>query len=125
MEALMKTKLLSLVLLGSLGPAINLTAVAEVAAGADEPLAQSVSYRDLDLSRPADAGRLYGRIGRAAARVCEPFNGRELHMQALRRQCVDQAISAAVARVNHPNLTARHAARTPLRIAANSNNTAP
>ena len=104
----MDTKTLRLTLLGSITIAIHLVGFAAVQVGAQKLLAQSVSYRDLNLSRPADAAVLYDRIGHAAEEVCEPFAGAKGFGPKLRRKCVDRAIAATVARVNDANLTARH-----------------
>lgn len=120
----MNTKTLPLILLGSLTIAIHLAGFAAVHLGSQMLLAQSVSYRDLDLSRPADAAVLYDRIGHAAAEVCEPFDGAKSHAQKLRRKCVDRAIAASVARVNDANLTARHHAGDKLPLAAQSRDSA-
>src|ERR1700721_1385237 len=51
----MNTKSLPLIVLGSITVAIHLIGFAAVDVGAHKFLAQSVSYRDLDLSRPTDA----------------------------------------------------------------------
>ena len=104
----MNTKSLSLIVLGSITVAIHLVGFAAVEMGAQKFLAQSVSYRDLDLTRPADAAVLYDRIGHAAAEVCEPFDGSKGSGAALQHKCVDRAIATTVARVNDANLTARH-----------------
>ena len=116
----MNTKSLPLIVLGSITVAIHLLGFAVVQVGAEELLTQSVSYRDLDLSRPADAAVLYERIGHAAAEVCETYDGLTGSRQTQQRQCVDQAIAATVARVNDANLTARHHAGYRVRVAAQS-----
>ncbi len=69
----MNTKTLPLVTLASITVAIHLLGFAAVGLGAQKLGAQAVTYRDLDLSRPADAAVLYGRIGHAAEEVCAPF----------------------------------------------------
>jgi UrcA family protein len=116
----MNTKSLSLIVLGSITVAIHLAGFAAVEVGAQKFLAQSVSYRDLDLTRPADAAVLYDRIGHAAAEVCEPFDGAKGSRATLQHKCVDRAIATTVARVNDTNLTARHHAGYKLRVAAQS-----
>jgi UrcA family protein len=116
----MNTKSLPLIVLGSITVAIHLLGFAAVQVGAERVLAESVSYRDLDLSRPADAAVLYDRIGHAAAEVCETYDGlKDSHPKLLRR-CVDQAIAKTVARINDANLTARHYAGDRLQVAAQS-----
>jgi UrcA family protein len=106
----MTTKTLRLTVLGSITIAIHLAGFAAVQVGAHKLLAQSVSYRDLNLSRPADAAVLYDRIGHAAAEVCEPFDGAKGFGPKVRRKCVERAIAATVARINDANLSARHRA---------------
>src|ERR1700733_14904439 len=113
----MNTKSLSLIVL-AITVAIHLIGFAAVDVGAHKFLAQSVSYRDLDLSRPTDAAVLYERIGHAAAEVCEPFDGAKA--ASLQHKCVDRAIATTVARVNDPNLTARHRAEYRVHVAAQS-----
>ena len=98
--------LLPLMLLGAaaaVAPAIA-SAAAPVASPGDT-ITQStvVSFHDLDLSKPADAARLYARIRQAAARVC-PSRWEDLPQ----RGCYDEAVAAAVARINKPLLSARH-----------------
>ena len=116
----MNTKSLPLIVLGLITAAIHLLGFAAVEVGAQKFLAQSVSYRDLDLSRPADAAVLYERIGQAAAEVCEPFDGSHGSKASLQHKCVDRAVATTVARVNDANLTARHHAEYRLRVAAQS-----
>lgn len=115
----MKTNRLSL-LFGSITVAIHLAGFAAVEVGAKKLLAETVSYHDLDLSRPADAALLYKRIGKAAEQVCERFDAGEASHQALRHSCEERAIAATVARVNEANLSAQHEAGFKLRVAAQS-----
>jgi UrcA family protein len=115
----MKTYRLSL-LLGSITVAIHLAGFAAVEVGAHKLLAETVSYHDLDLSRPADAAVLYARIGKAAVQVCERFDGGAASGQPLRHNCEARAIATSVARVNDANLTARHDAGFKVRGAAQS-----
>jgi UrcA family protein len=116
----MNTKSLSLIVLGSITVAIHLAGFAAVEVGAQKFLAQTVSYRDLDLSRPTDAAVLYERIGHAAAEVCEPFDNAKGHAASLQHKCIDRAIASTVARVNDANLTARHRAEYRVHVAAQS-----
>lgn len=116
----MNTKSLSLIVLGTITVAIHLAGFAAVEVGAQKLLAQTVSYRDLDLSRPTDAAVLYERIGHAAAEVCEPFDGAKGHAASLQHKCIDRAIASTVARVNDANLTARHRAEYKVHVAAQS-----
>jgi UrcA family protein len=116
----MNTKSLSLIVLGSITVAIHLVGFAAVEVGAHKFLAQTVSYRDLDLSRPADAAVLYDRIGHAAAQVCESFDTAKTSGAKLQHKCVDRAVATTVARINDANLTARHHADYRLHVAAQS-----
>ena len=120
----MKTKRLSVLVLGSITVAIHLIGVGAVELGAQRLTAQSVSYRDLNLSRSADAAVLYDRIGQAAAQVCETFNSPKLPRQTLRSRCVDLAIATTVARVHDASLTAHYRAGSKLHLAEKSSATA-
>jgi len=102
-------------------PALVLAGVAAVAsfgfvgiAHADEESVPTVtiSYSDLDLSQPADAARLYGRIETAAVTVCRDLDRRSVELLAAFRQCKAHAIDGAVSNVNNPNLSALHAVRS-------------
>jgi UrcA family protein len=69
-----------------------------------------VSYTDLDLSRQADAVKLYGRLKAASDQVCGGYEVRNLKMKRLRDACYHTALSDAVAKVDRPALNALHAA---------------
>ncbi|MCB1624593.1 MAG: UrcA family protein [Pseudomonadales bacterium] len=71
------------------------------------PPTVTVSYADLDLSKPAGAETLYGRIAGAARSVC-PYNLRDLREVAAGRACMRTAIAKAVADVDKPMLTANY-----------------
>jgi UrcA family protein len=115
----MKTNPLSLIF-GALTVVIHLAGFAAVEVGAHQLLAATVSYHDLDLTRPADAAQLYARIGKAATEVCERFDAGAVSHQPLRHNCEARAIAASVARVNDANLHARHDAGFKVRSAAQS-----
>jgi len=115
----MKTNHLSLIF-GSITVAIHLAGFAAVEVGAKKFLAETVSYHDLDLSRPADAAQLYKRIGKAAEQVCERFDAGAASHQALRQRCAERAIAATVARINDAQLSAHHEAGFKARIGAQS-----
>jgi UrcA family protein len=77
-----------------------------------------VSYGDLDLSRSADVGRLYGRLRYASEKVCYVSDdNRNLRMKMLRADCIQGALNRAVERVNEPKLTQLHAAEPRIRMA--------
>jgi UrcA family protein len=72
---------------------------------------ETVSYRDLDLSQPADARRLYQRLQHAAGNVCNPLVGEELARLMIWRRCYDAALDHAVEQINAPQLLALHRAQ--------------
>jgi UrcA family protein len=65
-----------------------------------------VHYGDLDLARPGSAARLYVRLADAAEKVCSPLDSPDLSLGQRHRRCVEEALDAAVTRVNDPRLTA-------------------
>ena len=78
-------------------------------ASADPPAMRSVevSFRDLDVSTPSGAAKLYRRIQAAARSVCqyEPTSPRE---PIIWQYCVRPTVDAAVAKMDNPLLTALH-----------------
>ena len=70
-----------------------------------------VHYGDLDLARSDSAARLYARLADAAEKVCSPLDTPDLTLGQRHRQCVDDALDAAVAQVADPRLTAYRVAR--------------
>lgn len=74
--------------------------------------AVEVTYRDLNLDQREDASKLYWRIERAARVVCDTLDGDSTDRIVKHRACMNEAISNAVAAVNHPNLTQHYASRT-------------
>jgi UrcA family protein len=87
--------------------AIALCTLQLTAQAADDGLpSKRVSYADLDISKPAGAKILYGRIVRAAKEVCQ-FNGYDsLGAAQLVNRCVDHALDNAVKDVGSPALSA-------------------
>jgi len=81
-------------------------------AGTPDVRSVTVSFRDLDLSKPEGARALYGRIQSAAKQVCG-YAGRDLIDQNIWRSCYRNAVADAVGRVNSPLLTAMHNGRPP------------
>jgi UrcA family protein len=88
--------------------AIALCALQVTAQAADDALpSRRVSYADLDISKPAGAKVLYGRITRAAKEVCNFSVGYEsLGAAQSMHRCVDHAIANAVTDVGSPALSA-------------------
>lgn len=70
-----------------------------------------VRYADLDLSSSQDAKKLYTRLQRASDYVCRELEGRDLAKVWLRQQCYDEALTNAVADVDHAMVTALHAGK--------------
>jgi UrcA family protein len=69
----------------------------------------TVSYSDLDLSKPAGAQTLYKRIKAAASHVCgSRGHYTRLESRKVWRGCYDTAIADAVAQIDRPSLTALH-----------------
>jgi len=78
-----------------------------------QPNAQTVSFADLDLSKPAGAQTLYKRIKAAARHVCGPVDNYTFVTPANAfRQCYAKAIADAVAQIDRPSLTALHREET-------------
>jgi UrcA family protein len=71
-------------------------------------LTKTVAYGDLNLESPKGAETLYARLRRAAEAVCVPFDSREMARKHLWQTCYDNALTAAVAQINHTSLTALH-----------------
>lgn len=94
-------------LLGGLATLSLGLATQSALADTDDVKTFTVSYADLDLSKPAGAKTLYSRIKRAARNVCSPYDS--IHFRRAWRDCLDQAITNAVAEVNRPTLAALHA----------------
>ena len=70
---------------------------------------ERVSYADLNLSTQDGARTLLARIHRAADRVCFVANGPQpLDLHIARRECVNDAVGRAVARLDIPTVTAMY-----------------
>jgi UrcA family protein len=79
----------------------------------------TVSYGDLDLSQPAGVNALYTRLRTAAGSVCGPkADGRNLTMRFYWKQCFNEALDTAVAKVAHVGLSEIHLAQTGRRVGA-------
>jgi UrcA family protein len=100
-----------LVLVLAAGSALGVTC-AGTAHAADVP-SISVSYKDLDLTRPADAQVLYARLQRAARAACDTIEtGPALQRRAAFERCYSAALASAVQQVNAPQVLALHQAAT-------------
>jgi UrcA family protein len=79
------------------------------ASAEDGVKSQTVSFADLDLSKPAGAQTLYKRITKAARQVCGPADKYSyITPRKAFRECYEEAVAAAVAQVDRPSLTALH-----------------
>jgi len=73
-----------------------------------EPLTQTVSFRDLDMTSEQGAQVLYVRLQRAAREVCAPYESLELTRRRAWQSCVDNALGTAVNQLNNPLVAALH-----------------
>ena len=84
--------------------ASSIAALCAAAESTDTPTV-IVKYGDLNVSTAEGATELYGRIRSAATHVCSSFNRPlDLNSQALKADCIGQAIANGVAAVNEPAL---------------------
>ena len=74
------------------------------------PITRSVSYELRDLSTTAGVEGVYRRLQAAAHEVCAAYDPRGISTARAHEICYDGALTAAVARVDAPRLTERHAA---------------
>jgi UrcA family protein len=81
-------------------------ATASAQAG-DQPRSETVKFADLNLDTSAGVQALYGRIHRAALRVCN-----EPGELAITVACMHDAESKAIGKVNSPLLTAFYKQKT-------------
>jgi UrcA family protein len=87
--------------------AIALCTLQVTAQAANDALpSKRVSYADLDISKPAGAKVLYGRIAAAAKQVCAQSGYKDLGAMQRVNGCVDRAINNAVMEVGSPALSA-------------------
>jgi UrcA family protein len=104
--------LLTAIGLGSLA-IVSTTNVSQAAEPTpDKTYARTIRYAELNLTSPTGVTVLYERIRRAAQAVCDPFRGYSLLRYRHEQQCIEQAVAEAVAKVDHPNVTAYHRTKT-------------
>jgi UrcA family protein len=75
-------------------------------AQAQEVQSKVVRFADLDITKPAGAKVLYGRIRAAAHEVCDQSAGSDPILRPAVHACIDKAIDDAVRKLNAPALTA-------------------
>lgn len=85
----------------------------------------TINYTDLDLSKSVDAQALYAQLQSASRYVCNGFEGRELQRIQQHRACYAQALSDAVAVVDHANVTALYRSNNSIRVAQRGSNSQP
>jgi UrcA family protein len=84
-------------------------------ANAGTPEAQvskTVSYEVHDLTNARGVERIYGRLQSAAHEVCADYDVDGVSTARTRQLCFNAALNRAVARVDAPLLTERHARET-------------
>jgi UrcA family protein len=87
--------------------ALTLGALQASARAADVGMpSQKVSYADLDISKPAGAKVLYGRIVAAATRVCTLDGYKDMGTEKRTKVCTAHAINNAIDDVGSPALSA-------------------
>jgi UrcA family protein len=101
------------VLTFTLSSLLGLAAAIGIGGGAQaaETPSITVSYRDLDLSRPGDVKVLYHRLSQAASRVCmgEPAEW-DLSRHLVWSRCYYAVLDSAVTEVRSPELLALYQA---------------
>jgi UrcA family protein len=78
----------------------------------DTPRSVVVRYSDLNLSQPQDARKLYNRIQAAARQACGDIASSDLARFGQFHNCVDQAVTNAVAAVSARQVTEIHEAQS-------------
>lgn len=78
----------------------------------DRTKSLTVSFADLDLSKPEGAATLLDRMRNAAKGVCSSLDGASIREQQRHAACIEFALSNAVTRVDQPTLTEYFAMHT-------------
>jgi len=97
--------IVSLLFTGLLAIVVSMLGITPARSGTLDVRSVTVSYRDLDLSRPAAANALYWRIQAAAKQVCGHPEARLIERR-IWRDCYCNALSDAICKVTNPLLTA-------------------
>lgn len=71
-----------------------------------------VQYADLDLSKPQAVEVLYGRIEKAAQRLCTDSGWRRVDERVREQQCIARTIADTVAKIPSERLAALYKQRT-------------
>jgi UrcA family protein len=78
----------------------------------DTPRSVVVHYSDLNLSQPQDARKLYGRIKEAAREACGDISSADLARFGQFHNCVDHAVTNAVAAISARQVKEIHEAQS-------------
>jgi UrcA family protein len=78
------------------------------AAEPSQPLTKKITYSDLNLNSERGARKLFVRLRLAAQEVCTPYESIELTRRRAWQSCVNDALAAAVEKVDKPLVTALH-----------------
>ena len=92
------------------------TSLLSINAHASATAQKAVDYTDLNLAVPADVSVLYKRLQIAAKVVCGSVDGRQLRQVQQQRKCYRDALSTAVATVNHNSVTALYHSDKSIRV---------
>jgi UrcA family protein len=71
----------------------------------------TVQYADLDLNNPKSVEVLYGRIEKAAQRLCTDSGWRRVDERVREQQCIARTISDTVAKIPNDRLAALYKQR--------------
>ncbi len=102
----------SVLAFGVLSLALPFTAWFANATTVDAPSVRTVSYQVNDLTNARGVGRIYRNLQSAAHYVCAEYDARGFSTARAHQACFDAALTAAVAKVDAPLLTQRHADET-------------
>jgi UrcA family protein len=105
-------RLLPLALLALACASVSPQNVARAAGWSRDAPSVTVSFSDLDLSKPRGTATLYTRIRNAARTVCGTIDIALVEEKVNWDECVDRSIANAVAKVGDPSLTAYYLAKT-------------
>ena len=94
---------------GVLSLALPFTAWFANAGTPEAQVSKSVSYEVHDLTNARGVERIYRRLQSAAHEVCDGYDVRGASTARAHQLCFDAALTAAIARVDAPLLTERHA----------------
>ena len=88
--------------------ALGLSSVPSFATTIDGERSLTVSYSELDLTKPSGAEALYRRIKKAAYTVCGAYDSPMPWNYTTKSRCFQSAVDDAVSKVNSPLLTSLH-----------------